>query len=412
MDCRILPIMLAISACFACDSGQRPRVASVRRTPDASFGDRSMDASFEAGAGATDAAADRRSEAGPDATDASVGACIIGDDASECSNGLCRIRAGSFTMGAPRDEPFSGAFADVQVSVQVSRDFWIGQSEVTLAEWRAAGFPDPIPDWRRTGSPTADAPPSGYSECTDPTCPVVWMNYEDAMAYANRRSEQKGLPACYQLTDCAGEPGRYLRCKTVSVNAPTPYECLGYRLPTEAEWEYAARAGSQTAFFSGDISTNLEDSVRCLVDPPLDRIGWYCANAIPTRNYENGGGHPFPAKRKCANAWGLYDTAGNAMEWVNDIFDPEGYGKGPFVDPVFGVTDARDLTPVHPTYGAEGKDRDGYVLFRSHRGGTFDLSANFAKVSTRTSGGVGGQHSGFRIARTAPSAPKAARTND
>ncbi len=79
-----------------------------------------------------------------------------------------------------------------------------------------------------------------------------------------------------------------------------------YRLPTEAEWEYSARAGSTTAFYNGGIT-----ELYWGYDPNLSAIGWYCGNAGSTTH---------PVAQKQANAWGLYDMSGNVWEWVQDWY--------------------------------------------------------------------------------------------
>jgi formylglycine-generating enzyme required for sulfatase activity len=80
-----------------------------------------------------------------------------------------------------------------------------------------------------------------------------------------------------------------------------------YRLPTEAEWEYACRAGTTTAFASGPLT---ETGQR--FDPILDRMGWY---------WGNSGGSPHPVAQKEPNTWGLYDMHGNLWEWCQDRFE-------------------------------------------------------------------------------------------
>jgi formylglycine-generating enzyme required for sulfatase activity len=346
------------------------------------------------GGGGTDAAASTGSSSG----EADAGLCRHPLVSEECEKGMCRIPPGCFTMGAPRDEVFVGAVADVQVQVRLTRGFWIGQTELTLADWRRVGFQDPIPDWVRTGSKDPATPPAGYSTCSDPNCPVVWLNYEDAMAYANARSEAEGLKPCYELTDCVGAPGRFLRCKHVKTTASDPYSCEGYRLPTEAEWEYAARAGTKTAFYSGDIAPDVEAAQLCeRLDPNLDRIGWYCVNV----SAEQPNLSAQPVKGKEPNKWGLYDTAGNAREWVNDLYDPRGYGKGVLEDPLFGTPDRADLTPpLHSHYEDTYFGPDGYPAFRSTRGGVFDAWSYMAKASWRGYIGIGAQHSGVRLVRS------------
>jgi len=357
----------------------------------------------EAGLDATlvgDTAADGDAK-DPDAGDANVGVdphfmCVHEPVVEACEMGMCRIPAGCFVMGAPRDEPFAAAFADRQVKVTLTHSFEIGQTEVTQEEWTSVGLPQPRVDWRRTGSTAADIAPDGYALCADPKCPAVWASYEDAMAYANLLSEQRGLMPCYVFNDCENAPGEFFRCRSIRVNAPSVYECEGYRLPTEAEWEYATRAGTTTAFYSGDISQDLDIGVNCGLDPNLDAIGWYCGNSGVT----NTEWRLHPAAQKQPNAWGLYDTSGNAFEWTNDLFLPLGYGDGPVTDPT-SFQDPMELSPLeHPHYGPDYDDFDGFPGFRVIRGGAMDLWSQLGKSSWRTNGAGAGQNRGLRVVRT------------
>jgi formylglycine-generating enzyme required for sulfatase activity len=111
------------------------------------------------------------------------------------------------------------------------------------------------------------------------------------------------------------------------VKAASSYACEGYRLPTEAEWEYAARAGTQTDFYAGNFAAR--SAPLEAPDPILDRIAWYAFNS---------GKVSHPVGLKEPNAWGLYDMAGNVFEWVFDRYGASGYGAGPLVDPT-GVVD-------------------------------------------------------------------------
>ncbi len=115
------------------------------------------------------------------------------------------------------------------------------------------------------------------------------------------------------------------------------YSAEGFRLPTEAEWEYACRAGSTTAFANGEI-TNLHCE-----DPVLDLIGWYCGNSEAEIQ---------PVAQLVANDWGLYDMHGNVYEWCNDWTDGSDYAGGLETDPVGGSGIHRVLRSAGVTYNA------------------------------------------------------------
>jgi formylglycine-generating enzyme required for sulfatase activity len=161
---------------------------------------------------------------------------------------------------------------------------------------------------------------------------VTWF---EAAAYANQLSERHEPPLapCYRLLSCQRTLGTGLSCSTAESTATTVYDCEGFRLPTDAEWEYAARAGTRAAYYSGELKEYgdyLQNFAVCHADPNLERIGWYCYNS---------GGKAHPAKQLEPNAWGLYDMAGNLNEWNNDRSD--GAAAHPAVDPG-GTLEARD----------------------------------------------------------------------
>lgn len=318
-----------------------------------------------------------------------------------CEDGWCTVPAGCFVMGAPRTASYAASVSDVQVEVHLTHGFVVGQTEVTRAQWLKLGLPDPEVDWRRAGSSEADLPAENFlPTCTDPQCPVVWVGFEDALAYTNLLSDREGLPRCYELSDCQDAPGKNLRCHSIRVTSETPYLCRGYRLPTQAEWEYAARAGTKTAFHSGDMVDDREVSSSCGLDPNLDSVGWYCHNSGAPAGKRGGAAHP--VAKKLANAWGLFDTSGNALEWVNDIHDPRGYGEGPLTDPVGGVEDPQNLTPGRHPVHKKNLDSEGYVNFRVARGGSFSRPAVNATASARGnySTRCAGQDTGFRVVRS------------
>ena len=362
-----------------------------------------VDASESGPAGA----ANELTASAPDAGFKLDPACSQPAAEASCHDGLCLIPPGCFAMGTPRDALTAARFDNAQVQVTLTHAFLLGRTEVTRAEWFAMGLPEPTQDWRTLGSSAAETPPPGYAPCTEPDCPVLWVSFEDAVAYTNLRSEAEGLKPCYLLDGCMRRPGDNMRCASVVVDAASPYACEGYRLPTEAEWEYGARAGTQTDLYAGDLDSALDPSAfECELDTALDRIGWYCGNsgAPPHRA---GTGRAHPVAQKLANAFGLHDMAGNAFEWTNDRYQPAGYGAGPLVDPVHGVEMPWNLTPNTPIFMGmpDGNFVDGFPGFRIRRSGAFDLFSQLTGSGRRDHGYVAGQHTGLRIARTLPRKP-------
>lgn len=262
-------------------------------------------------------------------------------------------------MGSPKDEPFRGLRDEDQVDVTFTRDLEIGQFEVTQREWESLGLENPSSTSEEDGS-----------DCIADDCPVGTVTWFDAVEYTNRLSAQEGLPSCYILTGCTGVVGER-DCEAVALASSTAYECTGYRLPTEAEWEYVARAGTTTAFYSGDISPGGEQ-FDCLPDTNLLGIAWFC---------HNSGGMTHPVGGKKPNAWNLFDMTGNAREWTHSLYTADGYGDGPLTNP-----------------GGEDVGLGDRVI----RGGSFLAWSSICRSAyrNRRSPGITGPGFGFRVART------------
>ena len=216
--------------------------------------------------------------------------------------GFVSIPAGTFVMGSPASEPCRGSNED-QHQVTLTHGFEISDHETTQGEFQALmGYN-----------------PSGFTSC-GASCPVEWVTWYEAAAYCNALSAQKGLTACY---DCTGSDAGVSCTESTSYSGSKIYDCPGYRLPTDAEREYAHRAGTTTAYYNG-----ANDPAKCMAcsDANADAISWYKCNSGSTTH---------PVKQKPANAWGLYDMAGNVWEWCHDWYQAN-LGSSAVVDPVVG----------------------------------------------------------------------------
>ncbi len=231
----------------------------------------------------------------------------------KCADWWCEIPAGCFWMGSPETEYGRGQTTEPLVPTTLTHSFVMQQYETTRAAWKAVGFRDP----------TGDAPANTFVACRADNCSVGSINYFEGLAYANAMSERDGYASCYELVGCTGVPGNGMTCDTFRVKDAISYDCEGYRFPMGAEWEYAARAGTRTAFYSGDVVAPPQPA-DCDSDPGLDEIAWYCHNAAAST-------HPVGLKKP--NGWGLYDMLGNSMEFVIDHQRYSGYGTGPQRDP-------------------------------------------------------------------------------
>lgn len=233
--------------------------------------------------------------------------CTQPNPTSDCRDGWCRVLAGCFNMGSPEAEWGRGLNTENIIAVTLTYPFIIQQFELTQAQWASLGMPN------RAGVEDGGT----AADCLGATCPASRMTWFEAVQFTNMLSEKDGRSRCYDLVNCRGEgPDNVLICDSVTSTSTSPYECDGYRLPTEAEWEYAVRAGTSSAYYSGD-NKSFGIQGDCNYDPNLDKIGWYCWNSVVD------GSAVLPTHavgRKQPNSLGLYDMSGNAYEFTGDPF--------------------------------------------------------------------------------------------
>jgi formylglycine-generating enzyme required for sulfatase activity len=242
------------------------------------------------------------------------------------------IPAGSFLMGSPSNEAEREDNEGPQRRVYISKGFWMLETEVTQGQYKAL----------------MRSNPSKFKKCGN-NCPVDQVSWHNARAFANKLSQAQKLSAC--------------RATNRKI-----FQCKGWRLPTEAEWEYAARAGTTGARHGA-----------------LNDIAWWGAwsgdgntevsyDGAFERHNKKWGTHPVGQKQ--ANAWGLHDMLGNVLEWTMDVYG--GYSG-------MGTKD--------PLRSSGGK-------LRVERSSSWSGDAGFVRSAYRTSSAPTNRHNtGFRLLR-------------
>ena len=235
------------------------------------------------------------------------------------------IPAGTFLMGSPVSES-SKEDDETRHRVTLTRSYWMGETEVTQAQWKRV----------------MGANVSHFSDCGD-DCPVETVSWFKAVSFVNGLSRVEGVPECYEVD---GERVTF-----------RGLDCRGFRLPTEAEWEYAARAKTTPPYHFGSNVSELAE------------YGWY---------NDNSGKTTHPVAQKKPNPWGLLDVHGNVWEWCHDWY---------------GSYSNQEQDPLGPETGSS----------RVLRGGAFDFDEGILRSSIRNFDGPERRYfgHGFRVVWTA-----------
>jgi len=247
------------------------------------------------------------------------------------SANFVRVEGGTFQMGTPS----GGENNERPVHTVTVKSFSIGKYQVTQKEWYEV-MGTTVRQQRDMAKPP-ELPGEGDNY------PMYYVSWHEAVEYCNRRSVKEGLTPAYRGS------GDYITCD---------WNANGYRLPTEAEWEFAAKGGTKeylTTEYSGSNS--------------IDAVAWY---------YGNNGGRAKPVGTKAANSLGIHDMSGNVFEWCWDWYGS--YTSGSQIDP---------RGPVSGTY-------------RVKRGGSWDIiSVDFFRSAFRKSDTPSRRTStiGFRLVR-------------
>ena len=237
------------------------------------------------------------------------------DTALTVQNVLIRIEGGTFMMGSPENEPGRNMTDEGPRHQVTVGSFHVFKYPVTQAEYQSVMGANPSEAGR------------------GPAFPVDNVSWFQAVDYCNRLSAAHGLTPAYTV-----------RGENVTWNR----QANGYRLLTEAEWEYACRAGTTTPYYTG---------------ASMDNAGWHSGNSY----YEISRGmvtrSTFPVGQKQPNAWGLYDMHGNVLEWCWDWFD------------LYPSAGTPRVNPAGPDFSPQGR--------RVYRGGAWIFAASMSRSAYR-----------------------------
>lgn len=276
------------------------------------------------------------------------------------------ISPGKFTMGSPGSEPGRKTDEDPQYEVTITRGYWLGKTEVTIGQWKAVmgesfrehvirmlhdetiydfgGQKQKLREYMHFDPNDVDKIIANEND----ELPMYFVSWHDAMAFCMKLTEQE----------------------KAKKRLPKGYE---YSLPTEAQWEYACRAGTTTATYAGDMV--IEDNKAAV----LENICWYGGNSAggyEGRKLGRSQAGPRNVAVKEPNAWGLYDMPGNIWEWCMDWYGP------------YTAEDKKDPAGIVSGPG------------KINRGGSWGSGPNSERSATRASNPPAEKsaYRGFRIA--------------
>jgi formylglycine-generating enzyme required for sulfatase activity len=264
---------------------------------------------------------------------------------------MVSIESGSFQMGSPATEGFDPD--ETQHSVTLTKCFYMGKYQVTQELYQ-----------RVMGSNPSSFKTSAANGEEQARRPVEQVSWYDALVFCNKLSVLEGLAPVYSISGST-DPAAWGETPIWGSNAvwdavTANWNANGYRLPTEAEWEYVCRAGTSTTYNLGAVWSG--------------DWGWYNGNS-DSKTHEVG--------KKAPNEWRLYDMHGNVWEWVWDCYDANYY-----------TASEAGTDPRGPTSGARVRRGGSY--------GTTEASAYSVRSASRFYYGAPfvDNHIGFRLART------------
>ena len=298
------------------------------------------------------------------------------------------VPAAQTRRGARADEPYRSSDEEPEHSVTLTGALLVGRTEVTQRQWRAIMGQQPVAQGRYDGAhgpPQACHTYGSVVSLVGDDHPVVCVTWCEAVSFANRLSAQQGLALAYDVEGCVTDG-------VVTWDR----DAAGWRLPTEAEWEHAARAGGVHRYIAGSPHSQAGPSCRQatffgnVLDPSFTEVFPYrsASSPPPTAWRPDCEVDPLPPDGFAGlapvgsfrpNQYGLYDMTGNVREWTFDVYGP--YSSEPLVD------------PAGPRLGA----------FRTARGSAFDDDPTHWMLANRMALGHGqrAQTVGVRLVRNA-----------